>query len=188
VRLHLLHTGVHQGRLADPGLAGHEQHVPLAVPRLFQACLHLRHFGGAPYQDRGRRSGRKALPQGVSWRRRRCLQRLDRSDKPIPPRMDRLDVAGVLRIIAQGAAQGANTDGQHALTHRGLGPHRLDQRRFGDDLAGLADQTPQHGEGLGREFHHLGVAPQLAAGPVEPIGPKLHEGLCGHLASLPCRG
>jgi hypothetical protein len=78
----------------------------------------------------------------ASQLRTRCLQRLDGGDKLIPARMDRLDVAGLLGSIAQSLAQLANTDGQHALTHRRLGPHGVEECVFEHHLPRLADQTP----------------------------------------------
>ena len=56
--------------------------------------------------------------------------------------MHRLNVARLLGSIAQGLAQLANTDGQHPLTHRGVGPHGVEQGGFGHQLPRLGDQTP----------------------------------------------
>jgi hypothetical protein len=149
--------------------------LPLAAPRPLQTRLNLRHFGRAPHQARGRRQrGARRGPHG--------------GDKAVPPPMHRRDVARLPRIIAQGLAQLANTHRQHPLTHRRLGPHGVEECVFGHQLPRLADQTPQHGEGLGRKVDHLGVAPQVFAGPVKPIRPKPQGLLGGHCASLLGRG
>ena len=52
-------------------------------------------------------------------------------------------------------------------------------------LARLADQTPQHGGGLGRQFDELRVAPQGAADPVKPLGSTPQGLLGGHLVPVP---
>jgi hypothetical protein len=60
---------------------------------------------------------------------------------------------------------------------------------YGGTASGILDHIDLVTGGDGaREFDHLGVAPQLPTGTLQPIGPKLQRLRCGYLVSIPCRG
>ena len=118
-----------------------------------QACQ-LRRLGRAA-QQRRRRGGMGEWRRGGRQRHRRGA-RGDRRHKAIPQPMHRGDVAGLLRPLPQRLAQGVETPRQHPLADHGVGPHGVEQGRFGHYLSGLAGQPPQDGQRLGRQRHHLG--------------------------------
>ena len=83
----------------------------------------------------------------------------DGRHKPIPHAMHGGNGARLLSVLAQRVAQEAQTGAERPLADHRLGPHRVEQRRFADHLPGLAHQQPQHGQGLGRHRHELGMMP-----------------------------
>ena len=90
------------------------------------------------------------------------------------------NVARLLGVLAQRLAQEAQTGGERPLADHRLGPHRVEQRRFADHLPGLARQLPQHGQGLGRHRHQLGMMPQRALGPFQAIGTEVQGQVWWH--------
>ena len=93
------------------------------------------------------------------------------------------NVARLLGVLAQRVAQEAQTGGEGPLADHRLGPHRVEQRRFAHHLPGLARQQPQHGQGLGRHRHQLGLMPQRALGPLQAIGSEVQGQGRGHRAA-----
>ena len=90
------------------------------------------------------------------------------------------DVARLLGILPQRLAQGAQAGRQRPLAHHRPGPDGVEQGLFGHHLPGLRRQPPQHGQGLGRQRHHLGATPQRAVRPHQPIGPEAQRRFWRH--------
>ena len=58
----------------------------------------------------------------------------------------------------------------HRVAHGDVGPYRVEQRRFGYQLAGTFDQMAQDGKGLAAEADFLAPAPQLLVVRIKPEG------------------
>ena len=157
-RRQLVHHGLHQRRLAHPRFARDPDDLAPALLRLGKAGVQLRHLGFAAHQRRCRRGAAGGGGAGGAHG--------DRGHKAIAQPMHGGDVARLLGVLPQRLAQGAQTGPQHPLAHHRLGPHGVEQGRFGHHLPGLGDQLPQHRQRLGRQRHHL--RPHATAGPEAP--------------------
>jgi hypothetical protein len=62
------------------------------------------------------------------------------------------NIARLPGVFPQGAAHQAQTGSENRLAHHRVGPHRVQQCRFGHHLPGLAHEQPEHGQGFGLSF------------------------------------
>jgi hypothetical protein len=86
-------------------------------------------------------------------------------------------------IIAQDLPQFRNTVRQHAVAHHCLRPHRLEERLFRHQLAGLRDQAPQHLTGFARQRDHTLAPAELRVVWLKVIGTKANELIFLHFLS-----
>ena len=99
--------------------------------------------------------------------------------------MHRLQVVGVPRRVAQGLAHLPDAAGQGRLANGRLGPHRVHERGFGDQLARVGHQAAQHGKGFGGQRPCLLAAPQAFIAHVQAKRRKLDHGREGHRKTFP---
>jgi hypothetical protein len=100
---------------------------------------------------------------------------VERREKPIPTPVHRGNAARPLGIITQGLPQFRNTVRQHPLAHHRLRPHRLEQRVFRHQLAGVRDQVLQHLTGFARQGEHALPPAELGVVGLKLIGTKANN-------------
>ena len=141
---------------------------------------------------KGREGGRQwtgvRFCHEVRGRRRRTdggCRGAERRDKPIPPPVHCGNEPRPPGVIAQGLPQFRNTVRQHAVADRHLRPHRLEQRLFRHQLAGLCDQVLQHLAGFARQGEDARALAELRIVWLECIGTKANELFFSHVLTLP---
>jgi hypothetical protein len=151
-----------QGRLADAGLTGDEDDLPVSAERPTIT---------------GREKGQIRLtteqPSGafrIAGRGPRRVVFRDRSDEAIPSPGVRSDEGRVLGIITEQAAKLPDVGLENLLLDVGPGPQRFHQLVLGDEAAGPGDQMVQHGEGLRRQRQRLAVPPDTLVVGIQPEG------------------
>ena len=75
----------------------------------------------------------------------------------------------ILTHLPDAAGQRRHADGR-------LGPHRVHQRVFGNQLVGVGHQAAQHGEGFGGQRSHFLAAPQAFINHIQAKRRKLDNG------------
>ncbi len=134
-------------------------------------CCHQ--HGGRRRDQRGaQRAGPGGRHRGWRWHDRR-IGAFDRDDglhEPVAALLDRLDVRGALRVVAERLAELRDGAGQGRVGDELLGPHGVDDRLPRDDLPGPAREQREHVHGLGAE-----VNDRVPAG--QPVQARLDEPL-----------
>ena len=105
-----------------------------------------------------------------------------RGQKAVPPPRHGRNVPGPLGRLPQRLAQLAHTGLEDAITHRRLGPHRVQEGFFGHQLAGVCHQIGQQRQGFRPQRYGLVCLPQRRIGQIEPEGAKVPL----HRLHLPC--
>ena len=152
---------IHQGGLAETGIAAHQNDAAAAAGCVRQRLSEHLQLRGASNED-------------VVSRDRIAGAQL--GNETVTASMHRLDETRLLWIVAQGLAQLGDADLQHRLGDEGVGPHRIQQLRLGEQRVGV---THQHIEQLQRFFaqgDRASVARQLALSRVPKEGSKSKDG------------
>ncbi len=152
----------HQGRLAQPGLAG-DEHDGATAPR-------------APGIEGGDQRGQLAAPlqqrrpvAGGGRRRLVVGSPHDRGHEPVPPPVGGADHLLGTPVVAHRPAGVLDAGGEGRLGDEPGTPHRVEQLVLGHHPAGVLDQEPQHVEDLGLHTDHVTgqVATELERAGVE---------------------
>jgi hypothetical protein len=180
--------GVDERGLADAGLAGDEQNLPLAAPGARQAAVHnlqLRLAADAERCSRGERSRRAAIPFMTG-----PGDQFDVADQAIAALPDGLDVARGRRRVAEERAQLPHALLRPVLAAMALAPDHPAQFVAADHVAAALEQMAQHRRRPGPYRHAPGTLPQRAARHVEaeplrsgPPSPTIVRGL--HRRAIP---
>jgi hypothetical protein len=94
----------------------------------------------------------------------------DGGDEAVAAAVDGLDVAGRLRVVAEGLAKEADRFGERRVSDEGVLPHAIEQLLPGDDLAGALEQQLEDPENPRRQRDLGAIAPQQAALRIEREG------------------
>src|SRR5262249_26652714 len=133
----LRQEGVHQGRLADSRLAGHEDDLPHAPGRASERYAHLIEFGLPANQPDGvprRRRGPMAWPRvvQVAWLRAR--------DEPVAAAVDRLHEPRHPRLVPERPSDLADAAMERGVGHQRAGPERVEKLLLPLEPAGTLNQ------------------------------------------------
>jgi hypothetical protein len=154
---------VHQRRLADARLAGHERHLPVAVEGPLEQGFEPYQLGLAPD-----RRGRKC--RGDRPARRPVLGRpvapAGRGDEPVAAAVDGLDEPRHPGPVPERFADLPDADVQRGVGHQGVAPDRVEEFPLGDQPAGPLGQVAQDGEGLRGQRDGPRAGPRAAPQPL----------------------
>ena len=123
--------------LADAGVAGHEDDLPMRSRRLVERAEQARHLSFAPDKDRRRRASGE-VERGFD----------DRGDEDVAALDEAADELGADRLVAERPANLADEHLDVVGMDVGPGPHARQERLPGDDVAGALDEHGEHVEGL----------------------------------------
>lgn len=158
-----------EGRLPDPGLAGHEDDLPGPVRGLLQARTQLAQLPLPAHDGRGWPGTRRRRAAGRVLGRRRA----DASGKPVAPAVPRLDEARAPRVVDKRSAKLLDARGKRRITDHRVPPHGLEQLLSGDQLPGARDERRQDGSRPGRETDLAPAGPQPSRLRIEAMVVKL---------------
>src|SRR5262245_22357032 len=160
--------GVHHRGLADPGLPGDEDDLPLASQHLQKTLAEL--------SERALTSDQSARPwnRWVSGTRRAARQR----DELVPTPREGLDEDGLLPVISENPSNLGDMALQDLGLDGGLGPPRVEELRLRDQPLRMLNQVPEDGKSLGCQQDTLVVArppapPEALVDRVKPKGGEL---------------
>ena len=94
-------------------------------------------------------------------------------EKTISAAVDRLDIARLLRVVAERLPQEADRLGQRRIGDERILPDRIDQLLARDDLAWPRDEQAEHADDARRQRYFLAGAPEQLVRRIEDEGAEV---------------
>ena len=117
------------------------------------------------------------------WRDRSDLR--DRSDKPVSPLGNRLDVLSSVRVLAELSSKDRDVGGEITLFDEGIGPHGLHQVVLGHQFPAFLDQNQEHFHRLRCQRHGFIALEKKARFPIQAELAEFVNGLRLHRKLAP---